>query len=67
MLFVTIIAIITVNMAFFNVIDFQAALGACLTVCDWETKPFSPIYLEEMKKVSKSRTVSQLIMRVHEP
>ena len=38
------------EIAFFtNVIDLQAALSACLTVRDWETKPFSPIYIEEMK------------------
>ena len=37
-------------MAFFtNVIDLQAAWSACLNVRDWETKPVSPIYLEEMK------------------
>ena len=38
----------------------------CLTI----TKPFSPIYLEEMKNylsLSVSRTVNQLIMQVHKP
>ena len=50
-----------------NVIDLQAALSACLTVRDWETKPFTPIYVEEMKKLLKSRTVSQLIMRFRKP
>ena len=38
----------------------------CLTI----TKPFSPIYLEEMKNyysLSVSRAVSQLIMRVYKP
>ena len=41
---------VIMKMAFFtNVIDLQAALSACLTVRDWETKPVSPIYLEEMK------------------
>ena len=38
----------------------------CLTI----TKPFSPIYLEEMKNylsLAVSRTVSQLIMRVDKP
>ena len=55
-------------MAFFiNVVDLQAALSAFLTVRDWETKPFSPIYLEEIKKLLKSRTVSQLIMLVRKP
>ena len=38
----------------------------CLTI----TEPFSPIYLEEMKNyysLNVSRTVNQLIMRVHKP
>ena len=35
----------------------------CLTI----TKPFSPFYFEEMKVLSFSRTVSQLIMRAHKP
>ena len=38
----------------------------CLTI----TEPLSPFYLEEMKKylsLSVSRTVSQVIMRVHKP
>ena len=29
--------------------------------------PFSPFYLEEMKVLSFSRTVNQLIMQVHKP
>ena len=32
----TIIAIITVNMAFLNFDDFQAALNACVSVQDWK-------------------------------
>ena len=35
----------------------------CLTI----TEPFSPFYLEEMKVLSFSRTVNQLIMRVRKP
>ena len=35
----------------------------CLTI----TELFSPFYLEEMKILSFSRTVNQLIMRVHKP
>ena len=35
----------------------------CLTI----TEPFSPIYLEDMKVLSFSRTVNQVIMRVHKP
>ena len=35
----------------------------CLTI----TEPFSPIYLEEMKILSFSRTVNQVIMRVRKP
>ena len=31
------------------------------------TEPFSPFYLEEMKVLSFSRTVNQLIMPVHKP
>ena len=31
------------------------------------TEPFSPFYLEEMKVLSFSRTVNQLIMRVRKP
>ena len=38
----------------------------CLTI----TEPFSPVYLEDIKTIkvlSFSRTVSQLIMRGHQP
>ena len=35
----------------------------CLTI----TELFSPFYLEEMKVLSFSRAVNQLIMRVHKP
>ena len=41
----------------------NALFQVCLTI----TEPFSPIYLEEMKVLSFSRTVNQLIMRVHKP
>ena len=44
----------------------NALFQICLTI----TEPFSPIYLEEMKNyysLNVSRTVNQLIMRVHKP
>ena len=43
----TIIAIITVNMAFLNVDDFQAALNACVSVQDWEMLTESVLLREE--------------------
>ena len=41
----------------------NALFPVCLTI----TEPFSPFYLEEMKVLSFSRTVNQLIMQVHKP
>ena len=44
--------------------------NALFQICLTTTKPFSPIYLEDMKNywsLNVSRTVSQVIMRVHKP
>ena len=60
--------LVPLKMAFFtNVIDLQAPLSACLTVLEWETKPFSRYLSRGNEKLLESRTVSQLIMPVHEP
>ena len=40
-------------------VELKTLFQFCLT--------FSPFYLEEMKVLSFSRTVNQLIMRVHKP
>ena len=54
-LFVTIIAIITVNMAFLNVDDFQAALNACVSVQDWEMLTESVLLPEEWIPMAYTR------------
>ena len=45
----------------------RGAENSLFQFCLATTEPFSPFYLEEMKVLTFSRTVNQLIMRVHKP
>ena len=50
-----------------NTFTQSGAENALFQICLTVTEPFSPIYLEEMKILSFSRTVNQVIMRVGKP